>query len=74
MDPGLRPLVAVVFVGGFVLVVHDLADSRHWSFWQHGVLGLLAVSSFPVSALSWSWADVWFFIFDPLLSSLVYLP
>ena len=63
--------------------VDDLVDSRHRSFWQHGVLGLLAVFSlgmtlwlfsFPVSALSWFWVDVWFFVFDPLLSSLVYLP
>ena len=63
-----------MFVGGFVLVVRDLVDSRHRSFWQHGVLGLLAVFSFPVSALSWFWVDVWFFAFDPPLSSLVYLP
>ena len=72
-----------MFVGGFVLVVRDLVDSRHRSSWQRGVLRSLAVFSlemtlwllsFLVSAPLWFWADVLFFVFDHLLSSLVYLP
>ena len=72
-----------MFVGGFVLVVRDLVDSRHRSSWQRGDLGLLAVFSsgmtlclflFLVSAPLWFWVNVLFFVFDLLPSFLVYLP